>query len=486
MKTKFTLTIILIISAQILNAQLSLDYSLLNQVPSTGISKSPILNDNFPDFSNFSTTIRYSPKKVGLALQFQQSKFEPNIEHLNSVASLISFDPGAVSHWDNKLIFLGPIFELGDKLSLKLFPKIGYGFLNAPQKEYFLKSDPSVLIYSERHEGNKNSLFSGIDAKLEFRLIKNISAHLNAGYNTNRFFNETNTTTYRDFSSIQGDISNDLIKNSPLLEKVCNCFELINFGAGITIGFGNPKNKKPPTETSPTKPNKDTAKENKKIEPPTPFYPENEAKISIQEADTLTLEWDKETPSLKSVNYELILYKKGEENEKDSLLYKQKIERNSHHKLPDEIELINGKEYKWQIQAIDNKALKNCPGDCISIQSEFKVASLVVPQYYQLLTTNSGNSVPVGNELLFIVPRNFQGISPLTLRVYKEKKVVALESKNLKEDERVRTTDFERFGINIQKLETNQHYFLEVKGNKRTKYLRFIKEQKESTNETKK
>ena len=95
--------------------------------------------------------------------------------------------------------------------------------------------------------------------------------------------------------------------------------------------------------------------------------------------------------------------------------------------IPESVELITGKRYTWQVQAVDHKDLHPCPDDCYSNKYEFTVAAFATNQYYQLLESETGNHVVVGKYLRFIVPAGLKYSNTLQLEILDERNQVVKE-----------------------------------------------------------
>ncbi len=452
-------------------AQINLDFSISNALPFHEITPSEF---KLNQFSSYSTRLTYIPKKIGVGLQFSMNTYETNTSYFEKLNELSGSLDSSRETWKSNFLFIGPLLKLGNRFNLELFPKIGIGGIQSPDRILkYETGNEEILIYQDNTQSENfsfSNIFYGVDANINIPISKNIGAFIFAGFSTNKYLGDGHSTIYRDISSLE-EISAESLKQRDLLKKDCDAYSLLNTGIGIRIVFNQKEEPSPSSERK--QPPLKEKNHNQEMYPPIPKYPENESTISKEEVETLTLEWFKESPNVRKANYQFFLYEKGTDTG-DSLIHQTKIKRKKSYELPEDLKLINGKEYVWKVRAVDDPNLKPCPDDCYSIKYEFKVGNIVIPQYYQLLTSNSGNYVPTGSILRFVLNQNIFSGGKVELKIVNEEQQVVLNIKDLKKEAKsIRKVGYDRYEIDIGKLNTNEIYHLKIFNIKRSYFLRF-------------
>lgn len=364
---------------------------------------------------------------------------------------------------------IGPVFRLGvsKKLNIELTSKLGFSKFMYPD---FSKSlavsaplNTTYNLYETRHEN------------IEKKLNPMLMSVLRLNYNISRGFSlslASNFKHVRDikhaYSYLDGDFSTGMsndeliqsLQNAPTVYEVRKCrFNTVGVTLGLSFHFGG----KP--------------EQGIRIEPPQPKYPENGATISEQEADTLLLIWNLESPMVKKANYNLWLWKTDEtERMADSLILKTKVTDKGYFTLPKNIKLITGNTYKWRVRAVDDKVLKACLEDCYSMESTFKVGVGSSIQYYQLLTENSGNYIEVKGQLRVKIPMNMMLGGNINGRIFNQKNDEILRLDDLsdrKAGEAFTLDEQGRLTLQIDRFPNGYYVFILTTENKRTYYFRF-------------
>lgn len=298
--------------------------------------------------------------------------------------------------------------------------------------------------------------------RLNFKFVKNLDISLAGNYKHVR--NVQHAYTYLDGNFNPGMSYEALVvalRTAPTVKEIRKChFNSVGVTLGLSFQIGG---KSEPTE---------------KIDPPVPVYPADGAIISVQEADSLTLEWQKETPPVKKANYKLWLWKVAESGRgPDSLVLETKVKRSLEYILLASIRLELGSSYKWRVQAVDDGRLGACAGGCYSVEATFKVEAGVSDQYYQLLTENSGNYIKTSGRLGLDLPKNihFMGKNAKVRIVNQNNQPVweadelipAKRGVNYTQDEEGRLT------INIARLPEGFYVFELTTENNRAYFFRF-------------
>jgi len=429
------------------------------------------------DINHYNLDFAFVPKRIGFGLQLSTGSFETNESYLDQLENF-DFQRSFTQETNkNRFLFLGPVLKFGkQKLNLKLFPKIGIGRISIPDRRFYIQQgQEQIIVYQDDLDNstdNENQVFTGLDLKLGIGLIKNLSAHISAGINTNRFFGTGNTVVYREVLGNETE-SMDFVTRR-LFELDCPSYEIFNIGVGLAISFPRNKRAKPvkgiPIDKKPSKekPTKDNGME---VFPPIVQYPEDGSSISISSADSIQFEWRPETRKLKGTNYVLSLFKIIDS--KDSLVFRKKIKKREEFDHTDEPSLLEGK-YKWIVQAVDAGGIELCKEGCFSEESVFEVGGLFIPQFYNLLFNNSGSHVAVKNKLRFVVEPGLLHSENLKAEVIDEKQLSALPVIDLfKDNELVKREKENRFEIDISSLKSNDYFFLKVYNSDRTYFLRF-------------
>lgn len=420
------------------------------------------------DINSYALSLSYVPKKIGFGLQLSSSSFKSNQDFFTQFESFDILPSFQQEEWKNKMLFLGPIFKLGgQKFNLEFFPKFGLGKISIPDRQViYQQGQKQFLLYKDNSTEaklNGTQLFSGLDTRLNIGITKRISTHIFAGISTNRFFGDGNSTIYRAVNISGNGVTEEELTAGRLLQLDCESYDLINIGLGITFSFFKKKDK-------------NSEESDKKIFPPKPVYPENESKISLANADSLVLEWNKETPDVKDANYEFYLYKKGETQNKDSLIFNTKVIRQNSLELPEKIKLYPGIIYAWKVQAVDARDLKYCSDGCYSNQYEFEVSPFAIPQYFQLISHNKGNHVIVKDRLRIIIDENVLMADAVKVQIFDEEQKTVLEVENMQKDKKqMESLGFGRYELDIRNLKSGAYYLLKVNNSKRNYYLKFYK-----------
>lgn len=374
--------------------------------------------------------------------------------------------------WKQLLVGLGPIVKLpiSQKFDLELSSKFGFSKFAYPDyTEYVETGDPlnqAYIMYETRNQDVEQKLNAMLlsAAKLSFKPSQKIAISLGANYTHAK--DVLHSYKYLD-GSFNPEMSDDELIASfleaPTVTEIRKChFNTIGITLGIGILIGG---------------DKDKSKEDEKMEPPIPDYPEDGSTITPQEADSLTLVWLKENPNVDKANYNLWLYQVADSTRKhDSLIYQTKIERSLKFLLPKNIKLQTDSTYRWKVQAVDDKRLKPCPEACNSIDATFKISNTLQFQYYHLSTQNSGNYIEMRNQLRILLPKYIEtgGVVQATIFNQRDEPVLTIDSLSRGVQRENYQSDAEgRVTIDLKRLEAG-YYLLEVKNErKKTYYLRF-------------
>jgi len=375
---------------------------------------------------------------------------------------------GSKFEWSQFLVGLGPILNLdfSEKFDLELSSKFGFSKFSYPDYTEFVEvSDPlnqEYLMYETRNEDVEEKLNAMLrsSARLSFKPSKSIVISLGAHYNYAG--SVLHSYRYLDGGFTQ-EMSNDeletALRASPTVNEIWKCdFNTvgITLGIGIVIGGG-----------------KDQPEEVEKMEPPIPSYPEDGSTITPQEADSLTLEWVKETPNVEKANYNLWLYEVRDSTRKhDSLIYQTKVERSLKLLLPDNIKLRPDSTYRYIVQAIDDPKLKPCPDNCNSVDAVFTISNILQVQHYHLLTQNVGTYIEMKDQVKFVLPNNIETGGIVRAAIINEANEEVLKIEDLNADQESKIFEMDENGriiLDIRSLEGG-YYVLEVSNERNKKY----------------
>ena len=293
---------------------------------------------------------------------------------LPPVGGLIVSKPNSITRdsWKQLLVGLGPMYKIGltKKLDLELSFKVGFSKFTYPEYTESIETGAPLnqryLMYATKNQDIKKGFdFAAIPAlRLSFKPSEKVAISLGANYTSAMGVEHSYTFLDGDFNPEMSDeqLAAEL-RTSPNETDVYKCtFNSI----GITLGLGY-------TFGGKDKP-KDDPKKDKIMDPPAPQYPPDGAIITPEEADSLVLEWVKETPNVAKANYNLWLYEvRDTTEESDSLIFQTKIIRDTLLDLPDDVQLRTGGLYRWGVQSIESDELKPCPGNCFSFTVIFRI-----------------------------------------------------------------------------------------------------------------
>ena len=407
-------------------------------------------------------------------------------DRLPSASNLISSRSSRITKdsWKQLLVGLGPIYkmDLSEKLNLEFSLKVGFSKFTFPDYAESIETGAPLsqryLMYETRNQDVKDKLnLATIPAmRISFKPSAKVSISLSAKYTHAKGIEHS--YRYLD-GGFNPEMSDDelaaALRTAPTNTEVWKC-DFNSIGITLGVGFMLGKGKDKPKEDK---------KEEQKMEPPVPTYPEDESTITLQEADSLVLEWLKETPNVEKANYNMWLYVvKDSTRNRDSLVYQTKVNRQHKYLLPDDVRLESGLTYRWKVQAVDATELKPCPGDCYSIQVTFKVDQMLRPQYYQMLSQNRGNYIESKNTVRIEIPRNVHIGGKLNGRVMNalQEEVIVLEdlAPNQKSDKH-EIDAYGRMSVDIRKLPSGYYVFILSNERKETFYFRFIIPEKDAT-----
>lgn len=392
---------------------------------------------------------------------------------LPPTGGLIVSKPNSITRdsWKQLLVGLGPMYKIGltKKLDLELSFKIGFSKFTYPEYTESIETGAPLnqryLMYETRNQDIKDKLnLATIPAmKLSFKPSKSIAISLGASYTSAMGVEHSYTFLDGDFNPDMSDEQLETtLRTSPMVTNVYKCtFNSIGVTLGVGFTFGGKD--KP----------KDDPKEDEKMDPPIPQYPEDGATITPEEADSLVLEWVKETPNVEKANYNLWLYEVRDSTRKnDSLIYKTKVEKALKLLLPDNIKLRPDSTYRYMVQAIDDPQLKPCPNGCNSVDATFTISNILQVQYYHLLTQNVGTYIEIMDQVKFVLPNNIEtgGIVRASLINEANEEVIKIENLNTDQESEIYDTDDEgRIMLDIRRLESG-YYVLEVSNERNKKY----------------
>jgi hypothetical protein len=415
-----------------------------------------------PSFNAFQLGLSYMPKNIGLRFGYSFHEYSTNDNYISSLQEIGLINEGGDIFFKSNFISLGPVFQFGEsKLKFQFSPDVKLGVIDSPDRIYNVPlGEEGTQVYADNNEEsglNGTSLFTGLNMNFDYQISKRVSFNIGGSVLSNRFLGDGNSIIYRQTDSF----NQEELSNSPLIQLDCESHDIFNINTGITIHFGNNDNDDEPKE------------DYSEVLPPQPILPEHTSEISKAQADSLVLEWVEESPQVKYATYVIQLFKVVEEN--DSLMFADKVKKKKVLDLPDEVVFEIGEKYAWVVTATEHKELKNCLNECVSERFEFSVVSVVIPQYYEPLSNNSGNYVQAMDLLRFELSNSFLNGGEVTFHISEELNKNSESKRLLKEDSSVEEEFKGRFALNISELELNQYYTLIITNGKRTKYLRFIK-----------
>ena len=459
LSNKYVLPVFLLLgfTPNFIYSQFSTDLSFGNSMQLHQIYKSSNLQSQI---NSFSINLSYVPKTFGVGLQFSSNTLSTNQNFIDQFKNLQTESFGSQEKWKNQFLFLGPILKLGsEKINFELFPKIGLGLISSPDRILTLSDgQDQLLLYNDNLEGtnlNGTKLFSGIDSKLNFGITNNLSTHITAGINTNRFLGSGNTIVYRDVTN--NDPTVDDIINSKLLKVECASYNVLNIGVGFTYRFPTNEKDKPASD--------------REILPPINQMPEHEATLSISQADSILFEWLPETTKLKGTNYIMSLFKVTDNQ--DSLIFSDNLNHKLQFDHTDKPTLQVGK-YKWHVQAVDGNGIEKCTSNCFSKTTEFEVGGIFIPQFHHLVSKEKGNYVQLADKLRFIMDASQMYSQRLEAQIIDENQESVLSIDNiLLDQENIIRVNQNRFEIDISNLTPDKYYFLKVYNSDRNYFLRF-------------
>lgn len=423
------------------------------------------------EMNSITSGISYIPKKFGLRIGFSIHEYFTNSNFINSIQQSNLINLRGDNAYNSQFFSFGPVFKIGEKrLNLNLSPNIRYGLIKVPERIYKLdNTEEGQLVYSDNNEGSSldgNSLFSSLDLKINYRFTKRTSLNIGGSFITNRYLGDGNSIIYRNTENF----SQEAVENGQLIQLDCESHDLWNVSVGISIALGN-KDKSP---------SKDEQEDYSEVQPPKPVYPENQAEISKNQADSLVLDWIHENPEVKYATYIIQLFQINEEN--DSLILAEKIKRKRQLDLTKENVFKVGNSYAWVVTATNHKDLKNCVNDCVSERFEFIVLQEIIPQFFEPLNKDIGNYVTVSDILRFELPNAFVKGGEVKFYVLEENGSSKKDRRILTEDSSVKEEFKNQFVLQISELASGKPYTLVITNGERTKYLRFIKAGHEKQN----
>lgn len=299
-------------------------------------------------------------------------------DDLPPVGGLIISKPNNIirDSWKQLLVALGPTYKMGltGKLDLEFSLKFGFSKFTKPEYAESIQTGAPLnqryLMYEAMNQDIEKGLeFATIPGiRLSFKPSEKVAISLGANYTSAMGVEHSYTFLDGDFNP---DMSDEqlaaVLRTAPTVYELRKC----NFNTiGITLGVGF-------TFGGKDKPKEDP-EEDEKMEPPIPQFPEDGSTITPEEADSLVLEWVKETPNVEKANYNFWLYEvQDTTKESDSLIFQKKIIKDTLLELPDDVQLRIGGLYRWGVQSIEAKELKPCPGNCYSITAIFRVGTPV-------------------------------------------------------------------------------------------------------------
>lgn len=386
-----------------------------------------------------------------------------------SIVKMADIDRG---HWQQLAAGLGPVWrlELSKRINFELSSKVGIAQFAYPDYSQLVNigAPPSqeFTLYQTENEAlarrfNPMLLSAG---RLNIGLTRNIDLSLAGNFRHVRDVHHAYRYLDGNFSP---DMSNealiDALGTAPTVAEVRKChFNSVGVTVGLGITFGG---------------NKDKPGDEVKIAPPVPEYPDDGATLSAEEADSLVLQWQRETPETGKANYNVWLYKAAESGQgADSLIFKTKTQRKNELALPENIQLEPDQTYKWRVQAVDDKELKACPEGCYSVEATFKVVAGQAMQYYHLSNRNSGNYIEVRNAVQVILPENFATGGNINGRIINQQNEEVFKAENLisgGRGEGYTVDDNGRLTVNLSRFESGYYVFELENDRKRQYFFRF-------------
>lgn len=271
-------------------------------------------------------------------------------------------------NWKKYLAGLGPVLEvdISKKLKVVLTSKIGLVKISYPDYgKYIEVGDPLNQVYTLYQTKNEDiekklnpMVLSAL--RLNFRATTRVGLSLSGNYLHVR--NVLHSYSYLD-ADFNPEMSNEALiqtlRTAPAVTEVRKChFNTVGVTVGLSFIIGGKE-----------------SIENEKMDPPVPEYPEDGATLSVGEADSLVLQWLKESPAVDKANYNVWLYSVDESaREPDLLIFKTKTKRSLQAALPENVKLESGGTYRWEVQAVDDRRLRACQDGCYSISATFRVS----------------------------------------------------------------------------------------------------------------
>jgi hypothetical protein len=466
--------LLLVLSCTYLSAQFTLDFSYGKPYTFDDLNVDQLAPGKG---QSFIAGLKYVPGKLGFGVQYGWHDYSTNRDYLDAISVIAgSGSDGGETNWRTGLLAIGPVFRLGSsKLNIEAFPKFGLASIQPPDQRIVIRDGiQETLLYQENHQEADlvgSNLFYGIDGRVNFGITDAVGLSVSLGYNTNAGLGEGPSVIYRDLGLVGPNTTSEEVRRSRLLRHDCDGYSLLTASVGVTISFGK-KKKKPPREEDPSE----------RMLPPAPRTPEDEAVIAVEDAKELQLEWSPETPEVVRANYLVFLYERKENS--DSLIFSGKTERELQLILPENLELREGVTYRWRVRAVDDRRLAPCPDDCYSVDYEFTIDALGLPQFYQLLDRNVGGPVPTGSTLRILVDPGMFYADEVRVLISDERNEVVLESATGDGmAEWLEALADGRFAMDLRSLELDRQYTLKVTNGKRSQYLRFIQPRKQQQDE---
>jgi hypothetical protein len=371
-------------------------------------------------------------------------------------------------HWRQWAAGIGPVLRLrlSKRIHFELSSKIGIARFSYPDYSQLAAIGPPLdgefTLYrtnnAEMAEKFNPMLLSA--GRLSIGLARNIELSLSGNFRHVR--DVRHAYSYLDGNFSPGMSNDELIaalETAPTVQEIRKChFNSVGATLGLSVQFGG------------------KSKPGEKIAPPVPSYPADGAIISAQEADSLTLEWQRETPPVEKANYKLWLWKVTGSGA-DSLLLDTKVKRKQEYALPEKVKLETGGSYKWRLQAVDDSRLGACAGGCYSVEATFQVGAGASEQYHQLLTDNSGNYIEVRNRLRVDLPKNIHMMGkPVVGRIFNQQNDTVWEASDLTAGRQAKNytmDDYGRLTVPVAHLPAGYYVFELTTENKRAYYFRF-------------
>jgi len=415
--------------------------------------------------------------KFGLGLyggvDMNDTKFDDLLPATNPGLDVIKSSNINRNSWKQFAAGIGPLFKLdiSNKFDLDISSKIGFSKFTYPDfSQYVAIGSPlkkGYILYETMNEDieDKLNLMLLSALRLNYKLTEKIDVALSVNYKHVRDVEHSYSFLRGDFNpGMSNEELVEAIDKAPTVNEIRKChFNIIGVTLGISFNIGR---------------GKDRPKE-EKMEPPVPIYPEDGARISGRETDSLTLKWLKESPNVDNANYNLWLYKviDSTSQKKDSLIFQTKVSKILKVLLPETLKLEMDKTYRWKVQAIDDNRLKPCPGDCYSINSTFKISNILEYQFYQLTTQNSGNYILMKKLLQFAIPKNIETGGKLHVGIFNQRNEEEFIIDNLETGKKEGKYTSDKHGmvtIDLKRFKSG-YYYLELSNERNKKYyIRFM------------